>query len=376
MVSLTRSHWRGLVAIAVLATCGCEAAKSENPLSPEIAGPIPGVEITAPNLLEPGRNWKIKTTDQPITLLIENASSNGPRPLYYRFEVAADAAFKTLVFSRDNVAPGNDGRTGLRLPEALQDNRTYYWRARAADGANTGPFAVTNGFEIQPPARIFTPVPLDPTGGQTLSTRRPTFRVRNADRQGPVGRVAYKIQVSLNSTFTQVVGDATVTEGGGETHHTFGYDFDYQLIHYWRVMASDGTVSSPWREETFRTPNRPAPGPGPGPAACGTPQTHFHVVACHRAQYGTPMSAGDKVNMLRGVARELNARGFSGGPFGILRKGGGTNCNGYSCDIICSGQNSAQKQWDVLSDHEGSADPTWGGPYTVPNIRLDTCEIQ
>jgi hypothetical protein len=88
------------------------------------------------------------------------------------------------------------------------------------------------------------------------------------------------------------------------------------------------------------------------------------------------MSASDKVNMLRGAARELNARGFSEGPFGILRKTGGTNCGGYSCDIICSGQGNAQKQWDVLSDHDGRAEATWSGPHTVPNIRIDTCEIQ
>lgn len=374
MVPLTRTHWRGLVVSAVLAACGCEAAKSENPLSPEIAGPIPGVELTAPILLEPGRNWKIKTTDQPITLLIENASTNGPRPMYYRFEVAADGGFNTLVFSRDKVTSGNNGRTSLRLPEALQDNRTYYWRARAADGANTGPFAAANGFEVQPPARIFTPLPLAPAGGQTLSTRRPTFRVRNAERQGPVGRVSYKIQVSLNPAFTQVVGDATVLEGSGETQHTFGYDFEYQLTHYWRVMASDGQVNSPWEDETFRTPNRPGPAPGPGPApSCGTPHTHYDVVACHRSAYGTPMSAGDKVNMLRGVARELNARGFSDGPFGILVKTSGTQCNGYSCDIICSGNGSGQRQWDVLVDADNTASPIWASVAT-PTVR--PCEIQ
>jgi hypothetical protein len=334
------------------------------------------VEISEPGLLEPGRNWKMKSTDQPITLLIENASTNGPRPLYYRFEIAADGGFNNLVFSRDNVPPGDNGRTSVRLPEALQDKRTYYWRARAADGANTGPFAAANGFDIQPPARIFDPAQLEPIGSQTISTRRPTFRLRNAAREGPVGTVAYKIQVSLNLAFTQVVGDATVAEGGGETRHTFGYDFDYELTLYWRVMASDGQVSSGWQSTVFRTPNRPGPGPGPGPVACGTPQTHFHVVQCHRSRYGTPMSAGDKVNMLRAVARELNARGFSEGPFGILRKSFGTNCNGYSCDIICSGQNNAQKQWDVLSDHDGRADPAWSGPNTVPNIRTDSCEIQ
>jgi uncharacterized phage protein (TIGR02218 family) len=38
---------------------GCEQAKSANPLSPSIAGPIPGVNISAPSLLEPAQNASI-----------------------------------------------------------------------------------------------------------------------------------------------------------------------------------------------------------------------------------------------------------------------------------------------------------------------------
>ena len=36
-----------------LTVMGCEQVKSANPLSPSIAGPIPGVNITAPQSLEP-----------------------------------------------------------------------------------------------------------------------------------------------------------------------------------------------------------------------------------------------------------------------------------------------------------------------------------
>ena len=82
------------------------------------------------------------------------------------------------------------------------------------------------------------------------------------------------------------------------------------------------------------------------------------------------------VSFLRGVAVDLNANGIGGGPFGVLRKSGGSSCNGYSCDIICSGQGTAQQQWDVLGDMEGAQVPGWGGPKTYPDIRVDTCEIQ
>ena len=49
------------VCAALLFTlAGCEAQKSETPLSPSVAGPIPGVEITAPRLLEPSMGTKIR----------------------------------------------------------------------------------------------------------------------------------------------------------------------------------------------------------------------------------------------------------------------------------------------------------------------------
>ena len=42
-----------LLLLPLLASlAGCEITKTENPLSPSVAGPIPGVGISAPKLLE------------------------------------------------------------------------------------------------------------------------------------------------------------------------------------------------------------------------------------------------------------------------------------------------------------------------------------
>src|SRR5438128_1975135 len=106
------------VALAI-AAAACDAAKSSNPLSPTVSGPIPGVDISAPKTLEP-TNIKIPVDQQPLTLLAENAGSTGVRPLSYVFEVAADVGFSNMVFVRDGVAPGDGGRTSLRLPDQPQ----------------------------------------------------------------------------------------------------------------------------------------------------------------------------------------------------------------------------------------------------------------
>jgi hypothetical protein len=88
------------------------------------------------------------------------------------------------------------------------------------------------------------------------------------------------------------------------------------------------------------------------------------------------MNNGQILSFLRASAQSLNRNGISGGPYGILRKSGGNNCGGYSCDIICAGQGTSQRQHDVLGDVEGAQSAGWGGAHTYPNIRIDVCEIQ
>src|SRR5688500_7196171 len=92
--------------LATVAVAGCNVAKTSNPLSPSIAGPIPGVVISAPKLLEPPAAAKFSVDTQLVTLVIENSTTNGVRPLRFVFEVATDANFTNKVFVREDVPPG------------------------------------------------------------------------------------------------------------------------------------------------------------------------------------------------------------------------------------------------------------------------------
>jgi hypothetical protein len=85
------------------------------------------------------------------------------------------------------------------------------------------------------------------------------------------------------------------------------------------------------------------------------------AVAKYRAAYPTPLSADQKVDLLRHIASELHA--------GLLRKPDGTNCGGYSCDVICF---SDVTLFDVLQDSDGAAIPAWN-PTTNP--RGYRCEM-
>ncbi len=364
-------------AILLVALAGCEATKSANPLSPSVAGPIPGVEITSPALVEPAQGFKFKESQQPIRLVIGNARTSGVRPVTYTFEVATDETFGTKVFAKSNVPQGDGGRTSA-LIDALGLGRTYYWRARGDDGANTSVYS-TAQFEVLPRAQLDAPVAVSPINNEQIASRRPTLTVNNSARNAAVGSPNYDFQVATDQAFTKLVASGIVGEGSGRTQFTASSDLATSLQHFWRVRASDGETTSAWAvTQTFRTPApvpTPSPTPGPtpgGPCVSGNPQT---IVECERAKYGH-MNSSQTVDFLKAVARSLRSNGISGGPFGILRKAGGTSCNGYSCDIICSGSGNNQKQWDVLGDAEGAQTPGWGGPHTVPNIRVDVCEIQ
>ncbi len=75
--------------LAPIVAAGCSSEKSRNPLSPNVAGPIAGVTISTPKTLQPSNGSEI-TVGSNIDLLIENATTNGERPLWQHVEVALD----------------------------------------------------------------------------------------------------------------------------------------------------------------------------------------------------------------------------------------------------------------------------------------------
>lgn len=254
---------------ALLCLAGCEAAKSANPTAPTVAGPLPGVSITAPKPLEPGAGTTLTFSTEPPTLLIENAGSSGVRALWLQVEVGTDAAFQQVVHSADRLTPGEGGRTTYRLPEPLGAGFTYYWRSRAQDGANTGPYSTVSTFTVVPPVVIDPPTPVAPSG--TTSNNRPDFRVNNGNISGTTG-VVYRFEVSRSADMSNPNAIVTAVPGNGTTTTTLG-ELPYSTTFYWRVYGSDGTKQSAYSTTmSFRTPAAPvAPTPSPSapPSATG-----------------------------------------------------------------------------------------------------------
>ncbi len=240
----------------VLVMVGCAATKSEDPLSPTVAGPIPGVNITPPTIVQPTAGAKISVDQQPVVLMVNNAATSGVRPLTYVFEIAADVSFANKVFSRDGIQPGGTGQTSLRLPDSLATGRTYFWHARAEDGANTGPFSSTAAFDVFTPIVIGAPVPTSPIDNAMADSAHPRFTFNNAPRSGPVGAIAYVIEVADSDSFANKLAVWTVVErAGGQTALDSPQDLPPIKQLFWHVRAFDPTTVGPWSAtQAFQTP--------------------------------------------------------------------------------------------------------------------------
>jgi hypothetical protein len=348
---------------AMVSAFGCAAAKSSNPLSPTVAGPIPGVEITAPKTLEPA-GWKIPVDQQPVTLLAENSSTSGVRPLTYVFEVATDAGFTNKVFVREGVAPGEAGRTSLRLPDRLAPERTYFWRAHAEDGANTGPNSAAAPFDVFTPIVIERPTPAAPSPNAVQQPLRPTFVVNNAPHSGPVGPISYLFELSDSASFANKVG-TTVPEQPNLTSVAVPQDLAYDTVYYWRARAFDPTTAGDWSDiRAFLTITKPAPPPPPPGGGgggggdwekCGsTPGDN--LVACVHAATNPGTTVEGAFEVTKRVAWLLR-----GGGAGLLIKNGGENIvswKGYSFAAarICYPDGHIYK---VLTDVPGTNGPSW-----------------
>lgn len=378
ITSLVRSRQVLLPALALLmGAAACEQAKSSNPLSPLIAGPIAGVTISLPKSLEPVAGLRIEDRNQPITLLIENPSSNSPRPFTLRLEVATSTTFQTLVHSRSGIEPGPNGRTSYQLPEKLAHGFTYHWRVRAEDGANSSAWSTPISFEVLTPIVIGTPVPTSPIGGGRITTRTPTLVATNGVSSGPHASLFYQFQLSATQSFGELTANVETPQNAvGTTSYLVPALLPYDTQLFWRVRISDGPNTGSWSSvESFRTPLAPPPTPTPVPPTPTPPpsgncvsSSGISVVECNRARYAGQMSSSQIVDFLGQVAADLTAGGVNGAPFGLLLKDSGHQCNGYSCDIVCSGNGGGQRQWDVLSDADGAQLPVFSeitGPKVV-----------
>lgn len=233
--------WSTLVLVSAATAC------TKTPVSPTTTEPTSSntasvgslaVSLTIPQLVTPTDGQKVSFGDQPLKLTVKNAVSTGTGALSYTFQVASDAAFAAIVYTKDGVAPGSGDQTTLAI-DKLAGNKSYFWRVRAVNGNQPGPFAKARPFSVGPEVVLQTPIPASP--GQNGTAFAPTtLTVNNVQRSGPTGPIVYRFEVSDSSTFGNILFAGTSPEGaGGRTSIAVTAPLTNGSTYYWRVQASD-----------------------------------------------------------------------------------------------------------------------------------------
>jgi hypothetical protein len=360
----------GTLLAAALIAAGSVACteKSENPLSPSVAGPIGGVSITAPKLLEPIHQGTFPS-GTAVTLLFESATTNGDRPITQEIQVALDPEFAQRVHTADRIPPGGGGRTSYTLP-VLQEGRSYFWRVRAVDGANTGPYSAASLFAINLSVKIETPVPLAPVRRDTIAGVQPTLVVQNTAITG-ASNVMYRFEVAADQGFSQVIAVWSVPRSGGERTEVTGSPLAPGTEYYWRVNATDGGYIAPYSIiQAFRTeaptpppappppPSTPEPPPTGGGGSGGGPwpRNGAEVIAWTERNYPGQLAAGVSGEQRRHNMEFLRDRMIEAGICGGMQLGWNMKRGGpeVSVDFLTEMVNGRWHGIDIATDYDNT----------------------
>ncbi len=350
-------------ALVISCTSGC-TKKSENPLSPSVAGPIAGVSITAPKLLEP-QHQQTLSAGSAVTLLFESATTTGERPIRQELQVSLDPEFTQRVHSVDNLPPGQGGRTAYTLP-VLQEGRAYFWRVRAVDGANTGPYSPASLFQIALSVRIETPVPLAPVRRDVITGTRPTLVAQNTAVTG-TSNVVYRFEVAADQAFSRMIAVWSAPRSGGDRTEVTGSDLAPGTEYYWRVNASDGGYTAPYSiVQAFRTeaPPAPEPTPEPGPQPVPSPgggggpwpRNGAEVIAWTERNYPGQLAAGVSGEQRRHNMEFLRDRMIEAGICGGMQLGWNMKRGGpeVSVDFLTEFVNGRWHGIDIATDYDNT----------------------
>src|SRR5579864_4867758 len=101
---------------------------------------------TQPQLVTPNDGQQLTYSAQPLSLMALNAVTTGATPLTYTFQVATDAGFTNVAFTKSGVAQGT-GQTSLTI-SMLPGATTYYWRVQAFNGSLAGLSSKARSFQV------------------------------------------------------------------------------------------------------------------------------------------------------------------------------------------------------------------------------------
>ncbi len=175
---------------------------------------VDNIPPTAPVLVNPIGGQVLNTGK--LALSVDGTTEDTTN---YQFQVSTSSDFSTTALVDETIASPNYSLTD---GEALPLGHTYYWRAKAIDGAGfESPWSAGDSFSLT--------ILNSPINGATTANLRPTF-----SWLGVQGASEYKIQIGTDTSFS---GGALVSEiTQSDTFYTPPSDFS-EGSYYWQVAV-------------------------------------------------------------------------------------------------------------------------------------------
>jgi hypothetical protein len=200
-----------------------------------VGTPSPPGPPSPPALVSPANG----ATGVSIPATLTWSASSGAAS--YQVQVSTSSTFATTVYDQSGLTSVSTSVSGLSA------STVYFWRVNATNSYGTSAWSSTYSFTTAAPAPPAAPVLLSPTNGATGVSRNPTLSWNASS-----GATSYRVQVSRNSSFTQLVYDVS----GITSTSTQVTGLGSRTSYYWRANAtnSNGTSgwSSRWRFTTTR----------------------------------------------------------------------------------------------------------------------------
>jgi hypothetical protein len=185
--------------------------------------------------------FKFNTYPKVLTLTpADGATLNAPTPLFdwtdaawassYTLEVSLYADFSTLKISSAGLS---SSQYQSSIADALTNNTTFYWRARAVNGANVSVSSAAAFF-----LDLERPVLSSPPNQANVRTRVPLLDWTSVAWAG-----AYNLQVSSQSNFS-VLKISSSGAASSQYLVTSADALNDKTTYYWHVQAASGTVTS------------------------------------------------------------------------------------------------------------------------------------
>jgi subtilase family serine protease/flagellar hook assembly protein FlgD len=211
---------------------------------------------SAPSLNAPAMGAK---APQRLLLSVNNASNPNNESLKYDFEIYLDAGLSFRLGAASGLPEGTNA-TAWSVPLALEENRSYFWRARAFDRFATS--------EWMSPAEVLVdsgndrpdpPILSEPADSSEVSSQRPTLVVENAlDPDGDV--LTYAFELYRDPGLSDLV---EAVSGSASTAFAPALDLEEDGTYFWRARASDLELDSDWMPQASFRVNTSNQAPAP-----------------------------------------------------------------------------------------------------------------